>query len=152
MTKGFEVSFNSPQCGWMAVGLKHAGGEYNTTTAHTPHETVLADLLQTVTKLVTTGDSFTRTLKWNRDPEEYDFKFSSNGGEATLEVIEYPTAEREAGENVFSYTGDAHQMAAAFAKTFQQMYEERDIDEFEANWHQKFPQKEFERLKNAVSR
>jgi hypothetical protein len=150
MANDFEVSFNSPQCGWMAVGFKHPGGEYNTTTAHTPHDRALADLLETLAAVVTSNESYKRTLKWNRDPEEYDFNFGSTGEQASLEIIEYPTKSRSDAEKVFEYSGDANQMAAAFVETFQQMYEERDIDEFEANWHQKFPKKEFDALKHAV--
>ena len=36
------------------------------------------------------------------------------------------------------------------AYTFMQLYEERNIDEFEDNWHQKFPLEEFERLSEVI--
>ena len=146
-----EVSFNSPQCGWMSIGFEHDGGEFHTTTAAEPHRTALSDVLKTVTDVVNAGEPFSRTLQWNRDPEEYDFVFSSEGDELTLEIVEYTTGVRKNGETVFSYTGDSIQVARAFAETFQQMYEEREIDEFEENWHQPFPSTEFEALKAAVS-
>ena len=151
MNNDLEVSFNSPQCGWMSIGFEYPGGEFHTTTAYSPHKTALADVLKTITGLVSTAEPFERTLKWNRDPEEYDFIFSSNGDTARIKIIEYPTVERLTGENVFEYEGEALQIAKAFNSTFQQLYDEKDIDEFEENWHQKFPFAEFEELKRAVS-
>ncbi len=146
-----EVSFNSPQCGWMSIGFEYQGGEFHTTTAYAPHKTALADVLKTITGLVSAKEPFERTLQWNRDPEEYDFVFTSDGKTAGIEIIEYPTVERLRGEKVFEFEGDALQIATAFKTTFQQLYDERDVDEFEENWHQKFPLAEFEELKTAVA-
>lgn len=150
MSDEFEVSFNSPQCGWMSVGFKHGSTEFNTTTAHAPHESALAEILNTVTALLSSDSGFKKAMKWNRDPEEYDFEFSRNGETAAIKILEYPTEERESKECVFEYDGNPFEIAKAFAETFQQLYEEREIDEFEENWHQKFPLTEFENLKRAV--
>ncbi len=150
MNKVFEVSFNSPQCGWMSIGFEHANGEFHTTTAHAPYTNALAEILNIVAGLVSAKGDFSKTLKWNRDPEEYDFVFASGGGDVSVQITEYPTADRENGEIVYSYSGTALEVAAAFEQTFQQMYDERDIDEFEENWHQKFPIAEFESLKTAI--
>lgn len=150
MKREFEVSFNSPQCGWMSIGFEHAGGEFHTTTAHAPYTNALADILNTVAELVATQNGVTKTLRWNRDPEEYDFVFAAENGRVSIEISQYPTAERENGETVYSYSGPASEFAAAFEETFQQMYDERDIDEFEENWHQKFPVAEFEALKKTI--
>ncbi len=143
-----EVSFNSPQCGWMSIGFDDGVNEYHTTTAHAPHENALAELLETLVNLLENED-FSHTLKWNRNPEEYDFIFQRNGDETSIEIIEYPTEERDSGksEKVFSHKGHIRQIAEAFRETFEQLYEERNIDEFEDNWHQKFPLEEFEKLK-----
>ena len=74
------------------------------------------------------------------------------GGEVTLEIYEYPTDEREEPmrEMVFSYTGDVLEVCEAFAATFEQLYEDRDTDEFEFNWRQPFPLREFEEFKKSV--
>jgi hypothetical protein len=91
-------------------------------------------------------------LKWNRDPEAYDFRFVRSGGNVALEIYEYPTDEREESmrEMVFSYTGDLHEVCRAFAATFEQLYDDRDTDEFEFNWRQPFPLHEFEEFKKSV--
>ena len=142
-----EVSFNSPQCGWMSVGFEYDGGDFHTTTAAKPHQTALSDVLSAVKGLISEEEGFNKTLKWNRNPEEYDFEFSLNDGKASISVTEFPTGVREDGEKVFDYKGDPIQIAKAFEFTFQQMFEERHIDEFEENWHQEFPLASFEALK-----
>ena len=153
MARNLEVSFNSPQCGWMAIGFEDGVNEFQTTTAHAPYSNALQELLTTLVSLLNKNvDDFTHTLKWNRNPEAFDFVVEKSGSDATILIIEYPTELRDAerSENVYSFSGDAIQIAEAFRVTFQQLYDERDIDEFEDNWHQKFPLAEFNQLKEAI--
>lgn len=150
MAREFEVSFNSPQCGWMSIGFEHEGAEFHTTTAAVPHRNALSEMLTMISQLLVADEGFSKTLKWNRDPEEYDFLFKKDGRTAAIEIIEYPTFERESGESVYRFEGDPAAIAKAFVTTFEQMFEERDIDEFEENWHQAFPVEAFENLKTAV--
>lgn len=144
MSEKLEVSFNSPQCGWMSVGFSGGEKEFHTTTAHAPHENALSELLGILSALLE-ADNFDKTLKWNRDPEEFDFVFQKNGEKTRLEIIEYPTDEREllSGEKVFSYEGATKEVCGAFFETFRQLYAEREADEFEQNWRQPFPMSEY---------
>ena len=152
MSGELEVSFNSPQCGWMSIGLESGENEFHTTTAHAPHSNALAELLHSL-KSMLKGNEYSHTLRWNRDPEEFDFILERNGDDASIQVFEYPTTERnqEWKELVFDHSGAALQIAEAFLETFQQLYDERDVDEFEENWHQEFPYTEFSELMEAVS-
>ncbi len=148
-----EISFNSPQCGWMSIGFKDGVNEFHTTTAHTPHKTALADLMRILTAIASnSGSSKDYLLKWNRDPEEFDFRFIRSGDELTIEIYQYPTDEREVSkrELVYSHTGSAQDAISAFAETFRQLYEDRETDEFEFNWRQPFPYKEFEEFKRQI--
>ena len=145
-----EVSFNSPQCGWMSIGFKDGESEFHTTTAHAPHAAALPELMQILTKLADANSAENEfLLKWNRDPEEFDFRFVRDGDLLTLEIYQYPTDEREANEKelVFSHTGKIHDIVAAFAETFEQLYTDRDTDEFEFNWRQPFPYSEYEEFR-----
>ena len=154
MSGNLEVSFNSPQCGWMSIGFEAGGQEFHTTTAHAPHEFALAELLQILRELADPNAGQTEyLLKWNRDPEAYDLKFLRDADRVTLEICEFPTDEREAsqGELVFTYTGDTRELCRAFAATFEQLYRDRDTDEFEFNWRQPFPLAEFQLFEAAVS-
>ena len=148
-----EVSFNSPQCGWMSIGFDDGVSEFHTTTAHAPHQSALPELMNILTALAdTTKPTSEQILKWNRDPEEFDFRFARNGDEVVIEIYQYPTDDRHADERelVFSHTGPIGEVMRAFGETFEQLYEDRDTDEFEFNWRQPFPYEEFEAFKKAL--
>lgn len=150
MAATLEVSFNSPQCGWMSIGFEDGANEFHTTTAHAPHASALPELMQILTKLADLSTPENEyTLKWNRDPEEFDFRFLRSGGDVTIEIWQYPTEERDSTERelVFSHTGTVHDVCLAFATTFEQLYEDRDTDEFEFNWRQPFPFREYQEFK-----
>jgi len=148
-----EVSFNSPQCGWMSIGFDDGVSEFHTTTAHAPHELALPELMKILASL-TDGDASQNeyVLKWNRDPEEFDFRFVRNGSDLLVEIYQYPTDERDAAERelVFSHAGPLADVIGSFAVTFDQLYEDRETDEFEFNWRQPFPFTEFEAFKAKV--
>jgi len=149
-----EVSFNSPQCGWMSIGFDDGVSEFHTTTAHAPHEFALAELLRILKAIVAAGPAVdSHLLKWNRNPEEFDFRFVRNADEMLIEIFQYPTDERNPAnrELVFSHTGTVSDVAAAFAATFEQLYEDRETDDFEFNWHQPFPLEEFADFKSNLA-
>jgi hypothetical protein len=150
MSRTLEISFNSPQCGWMSIGFADALGEFHTTTAHAPHETALPELMQILSRLADRSTEQNEyTLQWNRDPEEFDLRFLRNGEKLLLEIYQYPTNTRDAKERelVFSHEGTVGATYAAFAKTFEQLYADRDTDEFEFNWRQPFPLAEYEEFR-----
>ena len=155
MERKLEVSFNSPQCGWMSIGFDDGVNEFHTTTAHAPHESALPELLQILTKLlINAGSSCEFTLKWNRDPEEFDFVFLLDGWEVTVFIHQYPTDERDSAESelVFCHAGTVANVCAAFAATFEQLYADRETDEFEFNWRQPFPLKEYSEFNQRLLR
>lgn len=164
MAGKLEVSFNSPQCGWMSIGFDDGTNEFHTTTAHAPHGLALSELLQILTSLLDIkGENPSRSegphdekeylLKWNRDPEEFDFRFMPDNDRVTLEIYQYPTDERESNERelVFSHEGSAGDVCSAFAATFEQLHADRETDEFEFNWRQPFPFYEFKEFKNILT-
>ena len=144
-----EVSFNSPQCGWMSIGFDDGKSEFHTTTAHAPHENALPELLRILTELLD-DDSTDKEhiLHWNRNPEEFDFRFVKNGATVRLEIYQFPTEKRsdQDRELVYSHEGSIKEVCAAFAETFRQLYEDRNTDEFEFNWRQPFPFEAFQKF------
>src|SRR5829696_2504461 len=120
-----EVSFNSPQCGWMSIGFDDGVNEFHTTTAHAPHELALPELMRILTALAeATSARSEYILKWNRDPEEFDFRFLREDGDVVLEIYQYPNDERDATERelVFTHRGTVADLIRAFAITFEQLY------------------------------
>jgi hypothetical protein len=152
--KNFEVSFNSPQCGWMSIGFKNGENEFNSTTAYTPHSHALSDILQGLTSLLTPQmpkDSF--AIAWSRNPEAFDLFFNREGENIDFKVIEYPTFNRleSEGETVFTHQGNIRDFCRAFHQTFAQLYEARETDEFEMNWKQPFPFEDFDNFSKLVN-
>lgn len=157
-----EVSFNSPQCGWMSISFDDGVNEFHTTTAHAPHEQALSELLQILTSMLNAkggnpsgsegAPEYEHLFKWSRDPEEFDFRFFRKGDKVTLEIYQYPTDERESNtrELVFSHHGKTHDVCKTFAATFEQLYADRETDEFEYNWRQPFPLPQFEEFKKRM--
>lgn len=149
MANQLDVSFNSPQCGFMSIGFADDAQEFHTTTAHAPHERALPELLEILTALLDESAAENEyVLHWNREPEEFDFRFARGaaGGAVILEIYQYPGESRRSEERelVFAHTGDLRDLTAAFYATFAQLYADKDTDEFEFNWRQPFPLKEFE--------
>ena len=149
-----EVSFNSPQCGWMSIGFDDGVSEFHTTTAHAPYESALPELFRILTSLTDANSAENEyLLKWNRDPEELDFEFSRQGEKLVMRIYQYPTDERDQGERVlvFSHEGDLRSVCTAFAATFEQLYADRETDEFDFNWRQPFPFKEYKEFRARMS-
>jgi hypothetical protein len=151
MENKLEVSFNSPQCGWMSIGFADGENEFHTTTAYTPHERALPELLQILSALLDENTAQNEyVLHWNRNPEAFDFRFVREGENALLEIYQYPSEDRaaEVRELVYAHRGKITDICRTFAETFNQLYEDRDTDEFEFNWRQPFPLAEYEEFKN----
>ena len=150
----FAVSFNSPQCGWMSIGFAGKTEEFHTTTAHAPHERALPELLEILTALLDANSAENEyMLRWNRNPEEFDFHFERDNDNLLLEIYQYPGAQRERAERtrVFAHEGKTEDVCRAFAETFKQLYEDKDTDEFEFNWRQPFPFAEYEKFAKALA-
>jgi len=152
MKHKLDVSFNSPQCGWMSIGFDDGEHEFHTTTAHAPHELALPELLGILSSLLTGDTQSEYLLKWNRDPEEFDFRFVREGDGVLIEIYQYPTEVREPGERelVFSHRGSVREVCEAFFETFTQLYEDRETDEFQFNWRQPFPFAEYEKFSGLI--
>lgn len=148
-----EVSFNSPQCGWMSIGFDDGAAEFHTTTAHAPHERALPELLNILTNLLNDDAKQNEyLLHWNRNPEEFDFRFVKSGENVILEIYQYPTDARlnDERELVFSHQGSIAEICQSFYSTFSQLYQDRETDEFEFHWRQPFPFNEFEKFHKAL--
>lgn len=147
MSNKLEISFNSPQCGFMSIGFADGAREFHTTTAHAPHERALPELLRILSALLDDSSGENEyVLQWNREPEEFDFRFLRDGRNLILEIYQYPGENRLAAERelVFAHAGRVRDVAQAFDSTFVQLCKDKETDEFEFNWRKPFPFAEFE--------
>lgn len=153
MENKLEVSFNSPQCGWMSIGFDDGKSEFHTTTAYTPHSQALAEILKGLSALLEAKSSAELfKIEWSRNPEAYSLFFRREGEVVFFQVVEYPSFARleDEGEIVFTHHGSVKDFCESFYQTFAQLYEDRDTDEFEFNWRQPFPFDEYRNFESRV--
>jgi hypothetical protein len=152
MENKLEVSFNSPQCGWMSIGFDDGKSEFHTTTAYTPHSQALSEILRGLSSLIDAPAHELFKIEWSRNPEAYSLFFRRADETVFFQVVEYPTFSRleDEGEIVFSHHGNVKDFCDSFYHTFAQLYADRETDEFEFNWRQPFPFEEFKNFENKV--
>lgn len=149
MKETFGVSMESPQSGWMSLRLSAGGREFVAVMSHRPYDS-LTDLAVALSALLMKGRS--SIVKWNAEPEEFDFEFEARGEEATLKVVRY-RGDRRSKDNravVFSFRGSTLELCLTFRRELNDLKERGAVDGFEQNWRRMFPHSELQRLTKAV--
>lgn len=125
----------------MSIGLKAGDKSFVTAVSHAPYDS-LRDLLTALKMLLKKDGS--HTVKWNQEPEEYDFLLSREGLEAQLNVTRYPNHRRikKTGEQVFSHAATPLGICEAFWKALRELHRDIEVDEFDKNWRRAFPEEE----------
>jgi hypothetical protein len=144
-----SVSLESPQHGFMSLRLKSGGEEFVAVVSHTPYDS-LRDLVEALANALD-GDC-DATVRWNGEPEEYDFKLSAKDNFVTLDVIHYPDHRRltETGSVVFSFRGSRPDVCLPFWEELRDLRTRIVQDEFGRQWRQEFPERELEELTERI--
>ena len=121
--------------------------------SHAPYDS-LRDLIEGLSSLLAgVGQSVVR-VRWNCEPEEYDFLFLGADGSDSVafEVIRYPDHRRreDASSVVFTHTGSRREICEAFWKETCGLQTRCDEDAFSRNWRNPFPLEEMRRLTDLV--
>jgi hypothetical protein len=145
MSEPLNVSFESPQSGWMSLRLRAGEREFVTVVAHRPYDS-LRELLAALASLLEGADR--AEVRWNAEPEEFDFVVSvEDDGAAHLSVKRHTSHDRrDDGAEVFGYRGTLRAVCAPFCAELQTLGERGETDEFERNWRRPFPSAELRRL------
>jgi len=151
MPEKFRVVFNSPQSGFMSLGLRFEEQEFSTAVACGPYRS-LEDLIEALTAL-TRDEAREAVVRWNCEPDELDFSFESAGDELRLEVFHYATRAREAEsrQRVFAAAGARREVCGEFLGALEDLRRDREVDVFESNWRREFPERELTELGRAVA-
>jgi hypothetical protein len=143
MSEEFRVSFESPQCGWMSVSLEARGARLVTSVAHAPYDS-LVELMNALVSLLEGRER--EVVRWNREPEELDFRFDARDGEVGLEVLRYADHRRASASIVFAVRAAKEELCGAFWRELRGLRRRCETDEFEQNWRRPFPEAELRRL------
>jgi hypothetical protein len=149
MKQTLSVSLESPQHGFMSLRLKTAGRSFVTVVSHAPYDS-LRDLIVSLSAVLD-GDC-ERTVKWNSEPDEYDFRFTARGDRLLLEVIHYPDHRKldETASTVFTFQGPKADACRTFLDELRDLQSRAGRDEFDRQWRREFPRRELEALSERI--
>ena len=145
-----RVTFNSPQSGYMSVGLRAGEREFATAVSCRPRDS-LRELISTLTRLAR-GETASVVVRWNCEPDELDFRFEPDGDRLVLTIIHYATHRRDepTSATVFSAEGARAEVLAAFRIALEDLRADAEVDVFESNWRRKFPEQQLNEFGGAV--
>ena len=150
MNQTLSVSLESPQHGFMSLRINGDRESFVTVVSHEPYDS-LRDLIEALA-LVLESDREV-TVKWNAEPDEYDFRLEARGDELCLAVIHYPDHRRlpDTSSTVFSFCGPRRDACVAFWVELRDLQGRTAQDEFDRQWRREFPEREMQRLTERVS-
>lgn len=110
----------------------------------------LRDLIEGLTALLKGSESF--MVKWNCEPDEFDFKVTATDDRVAFEVIHYTDHRRtpKASRVVFVLRSSKLEFCLPFWRALRDLRRNIAIDEYDRNWRRPFPQNEMLRLTEAV--
>jgi hypothetical protein len=150
MTQTLRVSLESPQHGFMSLRLSGGGPEsFVAVVSHEPYDS-LRDLIEALSALLESDGEV--VVKWNSEPDEYDFQLAARGARFQLDVIHYPDHRRlvTASSVVFSFRGSKFEACQAFWKELRDLHRRSQQDEFDRQWRREFPEREMQELTKRI--
>ena len=150
MQDNFRISLESPQCGWISVGLLF-GDEIQARFAawHEPFHP-LEDLLRHVAAAAC-GAAGESVVQWNCAPEQYDWEIASDGIAARLRVVRYADARRESGSVIFTHTLTPQHLGRLLCDEARELQARAGRDQFTENWRRPFPDEQLRHLDAACA-
>jgi hypothetical protein len=144
-----SVSLESPQHGFMSLRLKAGGKAFVAVVSHKPYDS-LRDLIEALSNALD-GDCDV-SVKWNGEPDEYDFRLRAQGDFVRLDVIHYPDHRRvaETGSVVFSFRAARPDVCLPFWEELRDLRTRTVQDEFDRQWRREFPERELNELKKRI--
>jgi hypothetical protein len=143
------VSLESPQHGFMSLRLSAEAGSFVAVVSNTPYDS-LRDLIAALGDVLT--NDCERIIKWNSEPEEFDFRFSAHDVVLQLDIIRYPDHRRLAKDSslVFSFRGSRLETCWPFWKELRDLHRRTARDEFDRQWRREFPERELQELTKRI--
>ena len=110
----------------------------------------LRDLIEGLTALLNGSESF--IVKWNCEPDEFDFKVKAKDERVAFEVIHYTNHRRSAKASriVFALRSSKLEFCLPFWRALRDLRRNIATDEYDRNWRRPFPQKEMRQLTEAI--
>lgn len=147
MSDELNVSLESPQSGWMSVRLLAGERQFLAVFGRGPYDS-LRDLVSLLAEVAAGAGG--GVVRWNAEPEEFDFILAAEGEGAGLRVERYADHRREEAGEVFAHAGARRDLCLAFWRELHSLRERADTDAFRQNWRRSFPEREYQQLTDAL--
>jgi hypothetical protein len=149
MNETLRVSLESPQHGFMSLRLSSDAESFVAVVSHAPYDS-LRDLM-TALSAALAGDA-DAVVRWNGEPEEFDFRLSARNDRLRLDIIRYPDHRRaaESSEAVFSFDGRKLEVCHPLWKELRDLRRRTARDEFDRQWRSAFPESEMQELTKSI--
>jgi hypothetical protein len=149
MNQKLKVSFESPQHGFMSLRLSSGKQSFVAVVSHEPYDS-LRDLIEALCEVLA-GDH-EANVKWNSEPEEYDFKLAARDDSLQLDIIRYPDHRRLAAASsiIFSFRESKLETCLPFWKELRGLRRRTMQDEFDRQWRREFPEREMQELTKRI--
>lgn len=147
--QNLRVSIESPQSGWMAMSL-HAGDQtLAMSVSHSPADSLL-DLMDALSAVLTGGEE--KIVRWNCEPDEYDFIFTTASDEVQFDVAHFPDHRRKGidAQTVLSLQDSALRVCLPFWTALRDLRRRVVVNEFARHWRRDFPNGAMQRLTKAI--
>ena len=132
----------------MSLSLKAGVESFVMAASCQPYDS-LRDLIESLSALLS-GSRQDVTVKWNGEPEEFDFRMKAEDNGVELVVVRYPNHRRRRGSIVFSFRGSKWDVCLPFWKELRDLRIRAGVDVFESNWRRKFPQRELQQFTTLI--
>ena len=144
-----NVSLESPQSGWMSLRLR-AGEQSLVMGVSCSPEDSLLDLIKGLTDVLE-GNQHVK-VRWNCEPEQFDFDIATEGDMAQLIVTRYPDHRRDShvGESIFSLHTTKSDLCLPFWKELRGLERRAETDVFAQNWRRPFPRREMQEFTRLI--
>ncbi len=133
----------------MSLRLSSGKESFVAVVSHAPYDS-LRDLIEALSgALAGDGEAI---VKWNGEPEEYDFRLAANGDSIQLDIIHYPDHRRlsAASSTVFSFRALKLEACLPFWKELRGLHRRIAQDEFDRQWRREFPESEMQELTKRI--
>lgn len=138
--QAFKVRFHDVKNGWMTVVITSFEQSLSFSASYTPYDSI-QELVNALFDFLSWSESES-VVRWNEQPNEYQFIFVNAGGKAEFKV--YEISQRVSGkslEPVFSVSGSHLQIALPFWRALRDL-ETTPAHNYEAEWRKSFPSRE----------
>lgn len=144
-----RVSMESPQSGWMAMSLQAGAQSLAMSVSHQPADSLL-DLMDALSALLTGSEE--KVVRWNCEPDEYDFSFTISGDILQIDVAHYPDHRRKKvdAQIVFSLQDSALHVCLPFWTALRDLRRRVEVNEFARHWRRDFPNGAMQRLTKTI--